>query len=336
MAARTARLSRRPPCSKASCSPPSPNPSSVAHHRPCGGHAAHQQRTAAFARWTSPSSGVGRSVRTTSGRDGRRRPALLLLTEASVTRSFRRYDRPGSVCIGMPRAWPRASSPSYAGAGAVGSTMISPNCRSWSECEVSQPGSPWAAKSGCPAGATGVPVSEADVAAAEVAAADVAAADVASGIPARVAHLPPHHRHPRRRPLRRRTPRTATGRPGSRRRPPRSCRAGCRPCRRACPRRHRRLALPCRAGSSPAGGHPGEGAGVVASGALVFGHGRAQVAQRRAPLLGRQLGEGFLMGLLDRCRRGGPHKVAVALERLLVCEFARGGRRGRRSVLLGP
>src|ERR687897_3876509 len=82
--------------------------------------------------------------------------------------------------------------------------------------------------------------------------------------------------------------------------------------------------------------HPGEGARVVAPAALVFGDGRAQVAQRRAPLLGRQLGEGFLVGLLDRFRRGGPHKVAVALERLLVCEFARGGRRGRGSVLSGP
>jgi hypothetical protein len=85
-----------------------------------------------------------------------------------------------------------------------------------------------------------------------------------------------------------------------------------------------------------AGGHPGERARIVASGALMFGHGRAQLAQRHAPLLGLQLGEGFLMGLLDRVRRGDPHQVAVALERLLVCEFARGGRRGRGSVLPGP
>jgi hypothetical protein len=68
----------------------------------------------------------------------------------------------------------------------------------------------------------------------------------------------------------------------------------------------------------------------------VFGHGRAQVAQRHAPLLGRQLGEGLLVGLLDRFRRGGPDKVAVALERLLVCQFARGGRRGCGSALPGP
>ena len=69
MAARTARLSRRPPCSEASCSPPSPNPSSVAHRRPlrrtCRAPAAH----GCFRpfKWTSPSSGVGRSVRTSTG-----------------------------------------------------------------------------------------------------------------------------------------------------------------------------------------------------------------------------------------------------------------------------
>ena len=85
-----------------------------------------------------------------------------------------------------------------------------------------------------------------------------------------------------------------------------------------------------------AGGHTGEGAGVVTSGALVFGHRRAQFAQRHAPLLRRQLREGLLMGLLDRIRRRGPHKVAVALERLLVCQFARGGVRRRGSVLPGP
>jgi hypothetical protein len=66
MAARTARLSRRPPCSKASCSPPSPNPSSVAPTtapgRTCRAPAAH----GCFRpfKWTAPSSGVERSVRT--------------------------------------------------------------------------------------------------------------------------------------------------------------------------------------------------------------------------------------------------------------------------------
>jgi hypothetical protein len=54
---------------------------------------------------------------------------------------------------------------------------------------VSPPGSPWAAKSGCPAGATGV--SEADVAAAEVAAAAAAAAEVASGINPENARIEP-------------------------------------------------------------------------------------------------------------------------------------------------
>jgi hypothetical protein len=68
----------------------------------------------------------------------------------------------------------------------------------------------------------------------------------------------------------------------------------------------------------------------------VFGHGRTQLAQRHTPLLGRQLGEGLLMGLLDRFRRGGSDKVAVAFERLLVCEFVRGGRRRRGSALAGP
>jgi hypothetical protein len=45
---------------------PSPNPSAVAHHRPCGGHAAHQQRTAAFAR-----SGGRRRVQALGARSGR-------------------------------------------------------------------------------------------------------------------------------------------------------------------------------------------------------------------------------------------------------------------------
>src|SRR5918992_3546233 len=83
-----------------------------------------------------------------------------------------------------------------------------------------------------------------------------------------------------------------------------------------------------------AGGHAGEGAGVVASGALVLGHGRAQVAQRHPPLFRRQLGEGLLVGLLERVRWGGPHEIAVALERLLVRQFA-GGWRRRGSVLRG-
>ena len=193
-----------------------------------------------------------------------------------------------------------------------------------------QPGSPAAAKSSCTAGATGGQVSEADVAAAEVPAAQVPA----SGITARVARIS----------LSTtvtlgggvftaelREQRLGDQAPGEGRRE--AAEQGA-----AHAAEHASAAtegsLYC-AGPARlrAGGHPGERAWVVASGALVFGHGRAQVAQRRAPLLWRQLRKSLLMRLLDRLRRGGPHEVAVALERLLVRQFARGGRGRRGSVL---
>jgi hypothetical protein len=123
-----------------------------------------------------------------------------------------RRARPGSVCIGTPRVAAGEQSP--VGRGGRGGVDDPPNCGSSSECEgLVGPARRGRRRAGAPRGRHGSPGLRSRRRRRR------SRRRRSPHLRYRRPRLPPR-RHPRRRPLRRRTPRTATGRPGSRRRPP--------------------------------------------------------------------------------------------------------------------